>query len=78
MNKEENQIIFKLSLEDYESREEAKVMLQASDMYVAINCYYDDVLRKYFKYEDITQDQYDLLHKVTGELHEYFGRFFSE
>lgn len=56
-------------------------MLRASSMQCAINCYYDDVLRKYYKYPEnykLTDDQQEFLEKIMGELNEHFEHVKSE
>jgi hypothetical protein len=73
-----NKIIIELDADDYEKRKEAKLMLDAVSMKTAIESYYNDVLRVYYKHKDLTDDQYKLLEEIREGLHEHFFDFFDD
>ncbi len=55
---------------------EMKMMLQARGMSVAINRYYDDVLRHYIKYDDSLSDsEYALTEKIRDEIKAHFEEY---
>lgn len=70
MEEEKTEYIIKTT-----SKEEAMKMLKASSMQCAIDCYYDDVLRKYYKHPDshgVTDEQHEFLERIMEELKEHF------
>lgn len=76
MEQEETEYIIKTT-----DRDEMIEMLRASSMQIAINCYYDEVLRKYYKYPEsykLTDDQQDFLEVIMGELREHFEHLQSD
>lgn len=70
-----NKIIIELDADQPDSREEAKLMLDAVKMKCATDSYYNDVLRNYFKYAELKDNQYDILEEVREKLQEHFADF---
>ena len=70
-----NEIIIKLDIEDYDKRQEAVLMLNASNMKGAIDTYYSCVLRGYLKHMDLTKDQYEIVEKINKDSYEHFEEF---
>jgi hypothetical protein len=56
----------------------AVALIRAKDMQIAINSYYDDVLRNLHEYVELTPDQQRILNTITDNLREHFKQFFYE
>lgn len=73
-----NKIIIELDLEDHDKRREAHHMLNAEMMHDTIQTYYDTVLRKYYKWAQLTDGEHSMLVGITKDLKEHFDNFLED
>lgn len=57
---------------------EAQAMLKATKMQAAIDGYYQDVIRYYIKYANLSDEQCSLIDEVAEKLRRHFEDCFSD
>ena len=57
---------------------EAKALTEAMGMKIAINSYYDDIIRDYLKYAELSEEKYKLVDEINDKLRDHFAEFIDD
>jgi len=65
-------------MEDFEARKQLKRALAATDLFIAVSEFYTNSLRKRLKYEELTEEVYNILEQIKQEYWETINEYVPE
>lgn len=65
------EIKFIFDMKDIDDEHDHNVIQNARPHYLFADGWYDEVLRKYRKYTELTDEQHDIVEKIIDELFEF-------